>query len=368
MHYEDDINKDHGITLQHLLSILLFIDYKTLAYKFCDNLNHNAIDSLKNAVSEYRNLYKLIRECVELFGNKVSDLNKRSAYYASFGEVDAVIFEEYAAHFNNPLFVTQSISSAIVNAKENGMILALRQNSFCDGMMYFDCSYLSYFGYENTSLLCGGYRPLMITNVRTLTNKINYERFIKPIALLNYFLKQMAVFYIEPKMTDNKMLNVMINERERCPVYVKNLFDAFVDSQKRIKINMRILKKYYGKLLEKMFVATECDKVIAISFVSGLFANCELIEIEMEATMNGNVENVTEVFVKTLLSEMEKFDKLKSKLRKVRIYQIEIAEKYMKQMNESLNAKGWNVRMIAAKNKENKDYVGKSISIQCDED
>merc|ERR1712232_784948 len=134
-------------------------------------------------------------------------------------------------------------------------------------MGYLDTAYVSYFGYEDLSLICGGYRPLMIANVRTMENKINYQRFIKPMAFLDYFLKQMAVFYVEPQMMDHKMLNVMMYERERCPVYVRNLLDAFVAQQSNVKINMRILGKYYGKLLEPLFLCKECDeKVVSIAF------------------------------------------------------------------------------------------------------
>jgi len=269
------------------------------------------------------------------------------------------------ASFNNPLYITTSISSAIVNAKQNGMVLALRQNSFGDGFMYFNCNYLSYFGYNNTSLICGGYRKLMINNIRTVQNKVNYERFIKPISFLDHFLNEMAGFYIEPKVSDYKMLNVLINEPKRCPVYVKQLFEAFVDKQTNIRINMRILKKYYAKLLEKMLITKECDQLIAISFVCQLFQNCNIIEIEMEASMNGDVQELSQNFIKALLSEMEHIEPDKVKLKEIKIYQIEIAKNNMLQLNDKLNDFKWSAaEIIIAKNKENKNYFGKSICIQ----
>merc|ERR1712129_148950 len=193
-----------------------------------------------------------------------------------------------------------------------------------------------------------------------IENKVNYQRFIKPLAFLHYFLKQMAVFYIEPKMIDNKMLNVMIHERERCPVYVRNLFATFVAMQSEVRIKMRILNKYYGKLLEPMFVCKECEKVIAIAFVcQQLFVKCKRIEIEMEASMNGKVEQLTSLFVETFVAEMEKVNATECMLNEVCIYQIEIDDTLKKQMEDGL--KGWKMQMIESP--KDKKYVGKHLSI-----
>jgi len=234
--------------------------------------------------------------------------------------------------------------------------------------MYFDCGYLSYFGYNNTSLICGGYRMLMINNIRTIGNKVNYERFIKPIAFLHHFLNEMACFYIEPKSSDYKMLNVLINDIKRCPIYVRQLFEAFINKQKKIKINMRILNKYYAKLLNALFVTKECAQLIALSFVSlKVFKHCNIIEIEMEASMDGDVEHLSQLFIDTLLAEMETMNNAtnQSQVREVRIYQIEIEEKRMLSFNNKLNEIQWNTQIVQnAKNKENRNYFGSSILMQ----
>merc|ERR1712176_130760 len=103
MHYDDTINKDSAITLQHLVSILLFNDYKKLAMNFCKGMikkNKNENDNdLKERVKEYRNWYKSIRETVELFGDKLSD-SKMNIYYASISNADNIIFDQFAASFN----------------------------------------------------------------------------------------------------------------------------------------------------------------------------------------------------------------------------------------------------------------------------
>merc|ERR1711920_704963 len=172
----------------------------------------------------------------------------------------------------------------------------------------------------------------MIVNVRTMNNRVNYERFVKGIAFLDYFLKEKAVFYVEPKKSDCSMLNVMVNERERCPMYVRQLFEAFVGGRKEIKINMRILNKYYAKLLKPLFVCAKCENVIALSALCRLFVNCTVINIEMEVAMNGDVQCIiNDEFVQNLLSEMEQIEQ-ECLLQQVRIYQIEIAQKYVAQM------------------------------------
>ena len=404
MHYDIiDINKDKTISLQHLIAILMFIDYKELSMNFCKyivKINENEQDKiLRQRVREYRNWYKLIRESVDLFGNKLAD-SKTNNWYSSISQIDGdqnkeVIFNKFAIRFNQPLFITNSIYSAIANSSNNnnnnGYIVTLRQNGFVDGFMSFNyCSFLSYFGYNQNEIICGGYQKLMILNIRSIAikNKINYSRFIKPISFLHHFLNETALFYIEPRESDYKILNIMINEKQRCPNYINLLFKSFCDSFKNsIIINMRILKKYYNKLLNKFLITKECKNMINISFIScKLFKKCKIIKIEMETnndtSMDIEVIKINDIFIKTLLSEIQsinntqfidenddekKEEENEIKIEEIKIYQIEIEKDKINEINKKLNEykPKWKCDIIKnAKDKENKNYFGMSLSFK----
>merc|ERR1712154_623551 len=107
---------------------------------------------------------------------------------------------------------------------------------------------------------------------------------------------------------------------------------------------------------------------IALSFVSlKVFKHCNIIEIEMEASMDGDVEHLSQLFIDTLLAEMETINNAtnQSQVREVRIYQIEIEEKRMLSFNNKLNEIQWNAQIVQnAKNKENRNYFGSSILMQ----
>ena len=277
-----------------------------------------------------------------------------------------MILDQFGVSFNNPIFISNSVSSSIVNAGHKGMILTLRKNSIGDNLKCFNCGYLGYFGYESTQLICGGYRKLMIYSLRTINDKINYERFIRPLTFLDHFFNEMALFFIEPKESDYKMLEVMINEPQRCPKYINSLFQQFVDRKKMIKCNMRILMKYYKKLLGKTFVTKECEEVLSISFICEVFKNCELLEIEMEADQNGDCQPLTQLYLDTLFSEIDFINKDLDvvKLKEIRIHQIQIEKTQIEALNEKLKTDKWQCQSIVAQNKENQNYLGTSLSIQ----
>lgn len=380
LHYGDDIKEEAPITTEHVLSILLFVDYPKMAESLGKALRKQVegetFESVKQRVSEYRNWFKMLRETVELFGSKWSDSKRCKVQFAALS-MDNVLIDQFAVHIHSPMVMTPSISSAIATAGPNGTILTLRRgpNAVDSDLMYFDCRFLGRFGFWNSNLMVGGYRPLMIENVRTMNDMMSYRRFIRPIAFLDQMLRDWTCSESEgePKEEDAEILRVMMEEKRRCPEYINVLLAQFRSSERREKVmvNMRILRKCYLKLFGERMLNTECQNVVRLEFIAGFFGKCKEIEIEMETvSTTGDVLKLKQPFYDSLCSELEKLQTMikekKSDLKEVRIYQIAVDdEKEMESFKERVSAMKWTVEMVEGAKKKDQDlYFGSSISIK----
>jgi len=141
---------------------------------------------LKKRHSNYHFLGKLLRECVELFGDSIFGSKIQSFYHA----INEKIYVRGAVSRIKGVLSTSSSLPVVVNfAGTNGLILELKDGSNYASPKFFSCCWLSEFGNEFEHLFIGGECPLLFATILHPRLGIDYSIYLKALNIINTMMR-----------------------------------------------------------------------------------------------------------------------------------------------------------------------------------
>ena len=147
-HY--NIPKKSSITLNHVLSIILYTDFSELSSNFTSSFRactpYQTLSQIKARNSNYWWWSKSLREVVELFGDRVD--NEYPICYTGMSVVMNI--PSFRMRLCSPTSTSTQIEVAMKFAGSQGMILQLQTKGimWLDYVRAFDCSYISRYSEE----------------------------------------------------------------------------------------------------------------------------------------------------------------------------------------------------------------------------
>eukprot|EP01084_Bolivina_argentea_P284961 488527_1 len=226
------------ITVEHIVSILLYCNYSDLSYNFSKGfrkLNNKESDNeFKQRKREFYHWAKILIETVESFGVQMRD-SKINIFYTGISQ--PVVFHSFVEHFYCPTSTSRQFAVAMIFAAENGVILELEKMHYARGhyLKFFNCSLLSCYANEDERLFIGGYGPLQVHNIRTIKDGKNYSIFINAMTKFNTILRGQIDHRHICNKQDKQIIDNLIKHElsvdgylNKFPVYVNDMFHQFV--------------------------------------------------------------------------------------------------------------------------------------------
>ena len=276
MHY--GIDNGQNITMQHLLSIILYTDWSKVSMEFSKTFRvetaFETISMIKEKNREMAIWSMLIRETVEYFGNDgwwagyPNEYEQRhkyniGPYYCGLSCVMAI--PQFNIRLNGPTSTTKRVEVAQKFSNNDGIIITFNNNGFwgSQSLTAFDASWISNYGSEGEYIWCGGFMQIRIVAIKRMDCNENYDKYCKA---LNYFdcmlsgnqLNQNAV--IDFSKEDNEILPELIQQklsnkqyRNKYPHYINDCFHAFCIDKKQIVINPYYINHYFAAFEGSIF-------------------------------------------------------------------------------------------------------------------
>ena len=276
-----NINPGDSLTLQHILSVILYCDNTDLSTAFSRTFRRTdalqTINEIKNNNREFAIWSRLLRETVELFGQNGSESLLLRETVEIFGQDDGDYNKMYAARgifycgvdhllpipefcirLCCPTSTTKQIEVATRFAGSDGIIIQFNNCGylFGDKLRSFNCSWLSNYSAEDERLFFGGANRIRIENIKNIKTSKEYSIFIRTIYQFNCMVNGISMyFYLEDddyhmeieylEAFDCDILNNLINHylgvdgyKNEYGRYVNDLFAAFIDNQRELVIDL----------------------------------------------------------------------------------------------------------------------------------
>eukprot|EP01084_Bolivina_argentea_P054362 99718_1 len=247
------------LTINHILSIILYTDYDTLSYKFSSIFRTPQTtvsdEYLKQKGREYYNWIKSLTETVDCFGTSLQESNVNTLYHG----VSFLYFDKFIAQFDAPTSTTTKLQVATIFAKNDGLILELSQYS--QYLRYFNCSFISNFANEDERLFI---QPpfahkcsLKLVGIRMMKTNENYGYFFNVLAIFHQLInnENSSIFLKSSGLkkdvaskcvnTINKLMDISLNiNHKEFPNYIIKCFKKWSDKITEIHFFTHDLKKY----------------------------------------------------------------------------------------------------------------------------
>ena len=162
LHY--DIEQGESISVQNLLSVILYCDWTDLSTRFSSTFwkteSYESIESIKKNNREYAIWSKLLRETVQFYGNKgylnkfpndpvmnekwnVNDGRIKGPFYCGLSAV--MVIPKFNIRLCGPTSTSKQLEVAMRFGGDNGMIMTLQNDSYHLSRILrgFNCSWLS---------------------------------------------------------------------------------------------------------------------------------------------------------------------------------------------------------------------------------
>lgn len=312
------------ISLQHVLSVLLYTNHTELSAAFSRSyrkLRDSESDySLKHRHSFYANWAKLLCETMEAYGVAFADSSLKRFYH---GISSQMLFDELHQYFRAPTSTTLQYEVALNFANDEGIIITIK-NDRVRTMSYFNCIPWSDFGAEYEMLFVAGYSPLEICGLSSIAENTNYSKWIqsmsifqnvmisghllsKPIseedvkrikALVHYRL------YFSSRKAKSKQNSLKSRTQKAeidIPPYIRRLFDNMLNKARTLMINTKYVnddvnefamnnkqcRKYgYRKLKDLCFSETNEFKWNHISLLFPSIRSINIIALHIHENQN----------------------------------------------------------------------------------
>ena len=254
------IKPNTPITLQHIISLMLYTNMDDLQREFkkgCRYLitDNQKIEFVKKRNQEIANWCKLLWESITFYGESI---NKKQVFY--HGLNCKLLFNSVIAAFNCPTSTTVNKSVAFNFSTENGIIVQLGKFGSLDSH-YLDVSDLSDYPNEQERLFFQaqlGFQDIIYNNT---SNKyfIKCLNLFQNITKGNFFTHNTKIFKNKHQKTLIKMMDYVIdnnnnnnNNNNNIPKYMQQLFQHYCKSIKQFGNIIWINKEEFSKLNENM--------------------------------------------------------------------------------------------------------------------
>eukprot|EP01084_Bolivina_argentea_P126999 224706_1 len=180
------------ISLNHILSMIVYCAYSHLSYKFSETFRklNNGKEDENSLIQRHRNFHHLskhIIEAVHLFSKQSHQMEIKTFYH---GISTKTVFDGIKCVVDQPFSTTSSWEVAVNFGTNVGMVLALDCGV---GTRYFDCAWLSDFSNERELLFIGRGDFLTIFNITHLSDGSDFESFVIAIGIIDSMTN--AAFY-----------------------------------------------------------------------------------------------------------------------------------------------------------------------------
>ena len=124
----------------------------------------------------------------------------------------------------------------------NGLILQLKEGGGGGHVLrYFNVSFISCYGSEDERLFFGGYKPLQISTIHLLKDKLDLKPLIHSLFVLNSIVKGEGFSGDKVLEQDVAIYNKLVLANSPFPSYINDIFNSFRNKKERIKINMQYM-------------------------------------------------------------------------------------------------------------------------------
>ena len=255
--------KGQPITLQHLLSIILYCDFSELCTVFSATYRREHVfESIESVIfrhSKFANLGRLLMELVLCFGENRHSNDAKGPFYCGINCV--LNIGSFAINLKGPCSTSTVLAVALNFAKtvggSGGMILKLNNDSYSAHKQYlFDCSWISNYFEEAERLWIAGARPLRIASILIVETAKNYEVAMRALYAFDAMISGVAHFKqykVTANKSERKFISNLINghvDSMKLDLFLKNEWNLFVQKKKEIVLNMGRLNDYSNSLLD----------------------------------------------------------------------------------------------------------------------
>eukprot|EP01084_Bolivina_argentea_P122469 217016_1 len=203
------ISGNTPITLIHILAIMVYCNETQLQSKFSGTYRRISKTESHNSLIErhrnFANMGKLLRECVDCFGERYNDdgngIHQPTQNYSTILFHGMSIESQFCsihANIKGPFSTTTDYAVAVKFCANSGMILELCLDAqwdfpkHCHSTSLFNCKYVSDFPYEKEVFFIGGFSNFFFSALTTW-NGCNYWMYIRA---LNRLMQQLNQFFI----------------------------------------------------------------------------------------------------------------------------------------------------------------------------
>eukprot|EP01084_Bolivina_argentea_P288559 495278_1 len=190
LQYYDNIEYKMPITVNHITAMMTYCNQDILQAEFSKTFRK--IDSKQNIMSiiskhsNYANLAKLLRECVECFPPKMK--NDDQFNYGLFHGISIQTnFDAVFAYIKTPVSTSTDFAVAINFTQNKGMILELGISTKAghpEAKYLFDCQLISDFSNEQEIFFVGGCNNFIFHTIINVINANNYSIYVTSLQII----------------------------------------------------------------------------------------------------------------------------------------------------------------------------------------
>eukprot|EP01083_Nonionella_stella_P234881 826463_1 len=282
-----ELKMDTRITLSHLLSMQLYCSFVEAARCFMDTFSKThqteTDKELKARHSKCAWWAKYLRESVEGFGVKLRQRGRHETYY--HGITDKFLFANAFLRFNVPLSTTTDERMMEHLLDDNGMVLALKNDTLCRGnLRVWDCAKYSDFPWESEHLFVGGLEALMVYDIKPeeaigvkgntclewiqAMNNIHqiFDGMACRLDVNARYIRQLIDYQLKRSDGDYKGLYEQ---------YVARLFDSYCEDTREVTIRLSLMDQSHKKISD---ILMDKDRLNLLKIIK-LFPHCARITL-----------------------------------------------------------------------------------------
>eukprot|EP01084_Bolivina_argentea_P300972 519101_1 len=274
LHY--GIEKNSSITIQHIMSIIVYCDFTKYSTKFSKSFRKASSFEPINLVKK-RNRYfywesKILRETVEIYGhngNEYAKIWEKGPFYS--GVNCLLVVPSFSIRLCSPTSTSKQFAVGINFAKKNGIIIQINNNGNFNstGVPFFDCSWVSTYGEEDERLFVGGFIPIRVETIQIIKTSQNFYTSFHALFVLDSMMNGLWMdkrFGVNIVAKDIHILNELIKYSiGSSPItsfdtYVMSTWDAYTKNKKHIMINMDNLSEHFPKDIYDLVIESGIKK------------------------------------------------------------------------------------------------------------
>eukprot|EP01084_Bolivina_argentea_P206397 352413_1 len=285
------IKRNSTITLNHILSVLLYTNHTDLSSQFSRSFRKlspsETDDALKKRHSEYYNWAKTLREAVECWGTYLIQAESINAFY--HGISCQMLFDGFNKRFCAPTSTTLQYSTAVMFANQgNGIVITIKNNVTVSA--FYNCVSWSDFPGESEMLFLGGFQLLEISGLTVMSDSCKYDKWVRMIKIFENGLIKGIESTDKITISDEQSLETLVNasicgrndvdeqnvieskKSNLVPKYVNALFESLINKTVSVTIDVGKLNKeicferetvgtFYGYKVIKNFYLTDENRI-----------------------------------------------------------------------------------------------------------